>query len=71
MTEASKRKGRSADEWMIAERAEVFREATGQAQKLSLRSPSIEEVERQEQLAMGHSDYAAKWAIGVADLMTH
>lgn len=67
--EAARRKGRAADVWLAAERNAVFLAAREQAEKLHLYAPKIKEIERAERLAMGHSDYAAKWAIGVADIM--
>jgi hypothetical protein len=30
----------------------------------------MQDVERAERLATGHTDYASKWAIGVAEAMT-
>lgn len=67
--EVGKRKDRTPADWIAAERDAVLREAIFQAQKLSLNSPSLAEVEQAERLAIGHSDYAAKWARGVAEAM--
>ncbi|NHH78048.1 hypothetical protein [Burkholderia gladioli] len=69
LREGAKRKSRTVEEWLTAERAAVWKEAIAQAHKLQLRVPSIADVERAERLAHGHSHYAAKWAHGVADAM--
>ncbi|WP_244260505.1 hypothetical protein [Burkholderia gladioli] len=69
LREGAKRKSRTVEEWLTAERAAVWKEAIAQAHKLQLRVPSIADVERAERLAHGHSNYAAKWAHGVADAM--
>jgi hypothetical protein len=68
-TEATKRKGRSIDEWLAAERDAVFREATHQAQRLGLRVPTMDEVASAERYAAGSADYGAKWAYCVVDAM--
>ncbi|MHC2876249.1 hypothetical protein [Ralstonia sp. 121560039-2] len=68
--EASKRNERTVEEWLAAERDAVLREAIFQAQKLGLKTPSLQDVEHAERLASGHTDYASKWAIGVAEAMT-
>jgi hypothetical protein len=69
LREASKRTSRTVDEWLTAERDAVLREAVFQAHRLGLHIPSLEEVERAERLAVGHTDYAAKWSNGVARFM--
>ena len=68
-TEATKRKGRSIDEWLAAERDAVFREATHQAQRLGLRVPTMDEVVSAERYAAGSVDYGAKWAYCVVEAM--
>lgn len=67
--EASKRNKRMPEEWLQAERQAVLQEAIAQASLLGLRPPSLVDVERAERLAMGHTDYAAKFARGIADAM--
>nr|WP_241019530.1 hypothetical protein [Burkholderia sp. Ac-20345] len=67
--EATKRKGRSIDEWLAAERDAVFREATHQAQSLGLRAPTMDEVVSGERYAAGSVDYGAKWAYCVVEAM--
>ncbi|MEK6290688.1 MAG: hypothetical protein V4793_04730 [Paraburkholderia tropica] len=69
LREAAKRKTRTVEEWLAAERAVVWKEVIAQAQVLRLRAPSIADVERAERHAIGHTDYAAKWAHGVAQAM--
>lgn len=65
--EAANRKGRTVEEWLSAERDAVLREAVVQAQKFGRKTPSLALVERAERAATGHTDYAAKWAYGVAE----
>jgi hypothetical protein len=67
--EAAKRKGRSTEEWVAAERQAVWSAARDYAQQHGLPVPTLEQIERKEQLAVGHSDYAATWAYGVAKLL--
>lgn len=67
--EATKRKGRTVEEWMTAEREAVMREATMQAMRLGLRVPTMDEVVRAERYASGSVDYGAKWAYGVTEAM--
>ncbi|WDD90247.1 hypothetical protein Bsp3421_000068 (plasmid) [Burkholderia sp. FERM BP-3421] len=67
--EATKRKSRMPNEWIVAERTAVLKEAIRQARILSIKEPSLEAVESAERQALGHSNYAAKWAIGVAAAM--
>ena len=68
--EATKRKGRNVDDWIIAEREAVMRAATNQAAILGLRVPTMSEIVRAENYASGSVDYGAKWAYGVAEAMT-
>ncbi len=68
-SEATKRKGRSIDEWMSAEREVVLREAAIQAARLGLRVPTMDDVVRAERSASGSVDYGAKWAYGITDVM--
>ena len=67
--EATKRKGRSIDQWQAAECDAVFREATHQAQKLGLRVPTMDEVVSAERYAAGSIDYGAKWSYCVVEEM--
>lgn len=67
--EASKRDGRSDEEWQSAEREAVHREASIQAKKLRLRVPSSEDIAAAERYALGSVDYGAKWAYGVVNAM--
>jgi hypothetical protein len=59
--EAAKRKVRSIDEWLTAERDVVYRETVQQAQKHGLRIPTMDEVVSAERYATGSVDYGAKW----------
>jgi len=70
LREATHRRERSVAEWLAAERGAVHRESILQAQRLGLHVPTIAEVELAERLATGHSDFAAKWAQGVAQAMS-
>lgn len=67
--EAKKRKGRSVNEWIEAERQAVWRAARDYAQQRGLRILSLEEVTMAENYAMGHVDYGAKWAYQVERAM--
>ena len=68
--ESEKRAGRSVDEWILAERQAILREAQIQAAWITgLRAPTMEEVETAESCACGHVDYMAKFAYGVQRAM--
>lgn len=67
--EAAKRRGRTEGEWIAAERQAVFNEACLQAEKLKLRMPTMDDVVRAERIAVGATDYGAKWANGVTEAM--
>jgi hypothetical protein len=67
--EAEKRPGRPVEFSVLSERAAVWRAARDYAQQHGLRVPTLVEVEKAERLAMGHVDYGAKWAYGVAELL--
>lgn len=68
-SESERRRGRTVEEWIAAERHAVFREACAQAEANGLRAPSMEEVERAERYAVGSADYGAKWSRCVAEFM--
>lgn len=67
--EAQLRRGRDVDEWMAAERRAVWATARDYAQQQGLPIPSLAQVELKEQVAVGHTDFGAKWAYGVAELL--
>lgn len=67
--EATHRRHRGIDEWMLAERTAVWRAARDAAQQLGWRVLTMEEVRRVENQAAGHTDYGAKWAYGVVEAM--
>lgn len=69
VAEQAHRKGRSFEEWQRAEREAVWRAARDFAQQNGICVPTIEQVHKREVLALGHTDYAAKWAYAVADLL--
>ena len=66
---AEKRKDVDSDVWIPRERENLWSVARDYAQQHSLRIPTIAEVERAENQAIGHVDYAAKWAYGVCVLL--
>lgn len=55
--------------WIESERQTVWRAARDYAQQHRMRVPTLEEVECAEKRAIGHVDYGARWAYGVAELM--
>ncbi len=61
--------GRDFKTWLSAECHAMLNAAWKYADAHGLRRPTLEEVMRQEKLAYGFADYAAKWAYGVAKLM--
>lgn len=67
--EAENRRRRTAEEWAHAERSAVLHAATAAAARMGLRAPTMAEVEYAERGALGHIDYGAKWAYGVAEAM--
>jgi hypothetical protein len=67
--EATKRKGRSVEEWQTLEREAVLNAAVYQAHILGLNIPTIADVLNAETSAMGHCDYGSKWAYGVVRAM--
>ena len=56
-------------EWVRMERATMTRAVNERLWSLGLPSCDPADVERAECSACGHSDYAAKWAIGCADII--
>ena len=48
----------------------VWQEAMDYALEKCLNPLSLEEVIRSERVALGHTDYAAKWAYRVAELLS-
>lgn len=65
--EMTKRKHRSVDEWIEAERRVVLNSSAALSQTLGLHPPTLEQVMVAERCACGHVDYAAKFAYGVAE----
>lgn len=67
--ESAKRKGRTPEEWMRAEREAVWRAARDYAEMYGHRVPTMDEIKIAERQAEGHTDCGAKWAYGVGHLM--
>lgn len=63
------RDGRSCEEWQEAELYVVWDAARDYALQAGLTVPTMDDVQRADQQAMGHVDYAAKLAHGVVDVM--
>jgi hypothetical protein len=68
--EATKRKDRDYRQWRDLECEIVWQEARDYAQENGLEVPTLKQIEKCEQQAYGHIDYAAKWAYGVTKLMS-
>lgn len=64
--EAKKRDGRPHSAWVEAERYAVWSAARDEAKKIGAPVPTMRDVIREDLIAMGHSDYGARWARGVA-----
>ena len=67
--EAGKRSGRQFEVWRAAELQAVWAAARDAAQQAGLPVPTMADVEKAEELASGHIDYASKWAYGVVEAM--
>lgn len=67
--EATRRKGRSVEEWITAEREAVWKAACSYARTNGKPEPAIELVARAERYAMGSIDYGATWAYTLERLM--
>lgn len=67
--EASKRAGRSFEEWSRAEIEAVHAAAITAARSYNLGEPSREEVVRAERYAQGSIDYGLTWVCKVVDRM--
>lgn len=67
--EAEKRKDKDCEEWIDTERKVVWAVVRDYAQQHNLKVPTIEDIERAENYALGHCDYAAKFAYKVTDLL--
>ncbi|RCW66255.1 hypothetical protein [Pseudorhodoferax soli] len=67
--EAKLRKQREVGNWIEKERLAVWTAARDYAQQHDRPVPTLEQIKAKEQLALGHTDYGAKWAYGVAELL--
>jgi len=69
LEEAKNRSYKDPEEWIECERKAVWRAARDYAQQHGLRVPTIEEVEKGENYASGHVDYASKFTLYVTELL--
>ena len=67
--ETRHRAGRTIDAWILAERKCVLHAINRQRALLAYDPIGIEDVERAERQAVGHSDYISKYAHAAADLV--
>lgn len=67
--EALLRKGREVGIWIEREQLAVWAAARDYAQQHGRPVPTLEQIKAKEQLALGHTDYGSKWALGVAELL--
>lgn len=64
-TEATKRGGRTPDQWSEAEISAVLAEANRQSDLLDMRPVTREQVEQAEIYARGSADYGLTWTVQV------
>ena len=69
LAEAARRQGRPVAEWTRLERLAVWQAAHDYAEQHGLAVPTLDQVAAAERQAVGHVDYAAKWAYGVVELL--
>lgn len=67
--ETERRAKRTVEAWILAERDCVLGEVNRQRRLLAYDPINIADVERAERMAVGHSDYIAKYAHAAADLV--
>jgi len=67
--ESEKRDQRALDEWIEAERKAMFDKVNAEREGLGKTPVSLEDVERVEQRAVGHFDYAPKFALYCTELV--
>lgn len=68
LNEAQRRGDREVDEWVAAERQAMLR-VVNEARAASGKGPvTLADVQRVEQYALGHVDYARKFALYCAEL---
>ena len=67
--EADKRKQQSPEEWVLGERAAMWEAVNQYRTQLGKKPLTIEDVERVEQSAVGHSDYGTKYALYCTELV--
>ena len=66
LTSEMSRRTQNGDKWVEKELYAVYRVTTWWSQIRGIRILSTEELRDLETQAMGHSDYAAKWAYAIA-----
>jgi hypothetical protein len=70
LEEAEKRKARlGTKDWIYLERLAVYKEAVAFCLEYELKIPTLVQIEKCENMALGHSDYGPKWALYVAELV--
>ena len=69
VAETERRTGRTAEAWILAERACVQREVNRQRSLLAYDPVDSAVVERAERMAVGHIDYVSKYAHAATDLV--
>lgn len=67
--EATKRHGRTVDEWTKAEAQAVFQATQDAAWRSGVPAPTMQDVLFAEAYARGSADYGAKWAYALTDRM--
>ena len=67
--ETRRREGRAIDDWILSERACVWRAVNHQRALRECQPLEIATIERAERLAVGHIDYIRKYACAAADLV--
>lgn len=67
--ESKNRQNIGIKEWIINERTAVFNATCKWCNENGLISPSLKDIEHAESLAIGHSDYGAKWAYKIGDII--
>ena len=67
--ETDRRKIRSVEAWIHAERACVLREVNYQRDLRAYKPVDLAAIERAERQAVGHSDYVSQYAHAAADLV--
>jgi hypothetical protein len=59
----------TCSDWIKNERRAVYKAVVDCAQKYGLKVPTMEDVVKGENLALGHTDYGAKWTYYLVNIM--